>query len=337
MTDPTTEFARLAALTSGHVPARAIQTALELGLFEALESSGKDAGALASALQCAPRGIAILADALVALELLAKEGDHYRLADAARRFLTESSPQYLGAMIRFEGALFGYWEQLSHAVRTGAPVRTPDMFQSRREDTERFITAMDSLTRARGDARYLAEHLDLSGVELIADVGGGPGTYMAALVRQRPNLRAVMCDLPATLEVARRILSAREADLLDRIELRAVNYLTDELPGPCDALFVSNVIHAEDPSTNQMLVAKCWRALRPGGQLIFKDHIMSRDLTGPVAGALFSLQMLLMTRGRDYSFEEVARWARAAGFDDIRVVALPSPPFNSSLVIARKP
>jgi hypothetical protein len=64
---------------------------------------------------------------------------------------------------------------------------------------------------------------------------------------------------------------------------------------------------------------------------------MDRDLIEPAAGAVFSLYLLLTTRGRDYSFDETAEWLEAAGFADIRLTALPSPPFTSSIVTARKP
>jgi hypothetical protein len=100
---------------------------------------------------------------------------------------------------------------------------------------------------------------------------------------------------------------------------------------------MSNIIHNEDETDNAQLFAKCFRALEPGGMLIVKDHIMNADLTEPKAGAIFALYLLLATRGRDYSFEEVSRWMRDAGFIEVRHEALPSPPFTSSMVIARKP
>jgi SAM-dependent methyltransferase len=331
------EFPELAALASGHAEARAIQTALKLGIFETLASEEHDAAALARATGCDPRAAAILANALAALGLLLKRGGRYVLAAPARRFLVESSDEYFGDMILFEEAAFPLWAKLEESVRTGRPARTPDMFQTHPKETELFIRAMDSLVRARGDARYLARMLDLTKVRTIADIGGGPGTYAAEFVLRWPQLSAAIYDLPATLEVARTILKRRSPQALERIELVAVNYLTDDLPGPRDALFLSNVIHSEDETTNQALAVKCFRALRPGGMVIIKDHMMNRDLTQPRAGAIFSLHLLLTTRGRDYSFEEVERWLGRAGFTDIREEPLPSPQFTSSMVIARKP
>jgi len=331
------DFAELAALASGHAEARAIQTALKLGIFDMLERAPLDDAALAAAIAANRRATALIANAMVALGLLDKRAGRYSLTDASRRYLLRSSGEYLGGLILFDEAIFETWTHLEQTVRTGAPARATDMFQSRPAETERFIRAMDSLTRARGDPAYVAGRLDLSKVSMVADIGGGPGTYTVALLRRWPHLRAAIYDLPATLEVARNILAEREPTALARIDLVRVDYLYDEIPGPCGALFMSNIIHSEDETDNAQLVRKCFRALEPGGMLIIKDHIMNADLTEPRAGAIFALYLLMATRGRDYSFDEVSRWLRDAGFIDIRLEALPSPQFTSSMVVARKP
>jgi SAM-dependent methyltransferase len=331
------DFAELAALASGHAEARAIQTALKLGIFEVLESSPLDEVALAEAISANRRGTALLANAMTALELLNKRGNRYSLSEASRRYLVRTSPEYLGGLILFDEAIFQTWAHLEQTIRAGVPARPTDMFQSRPEETERFIRAMDSLTRARGDPIYVADRLDLSRVTRLGDIGGGPGTYSVAMLQRWPHLRAAIYDLPATLEVAHRILKQREPAALERIDLVRFDYLYDEIPARCDALFMSNIIHNEDESDVAQIFRKCFRALESGGMLIVKDHIMNADLTEPRAGAIFALYLLLTTRGRDYSYEEVSRWLRDAGFVDVRHETLPSPPFTSSMVIARKP
>ncbi len=331
------DFAELSALASGHAEARTIQTALKLGIFEILEPSPLDDAELAAALSSNRRATALIANAMVALGLLSKRDNRYALTETSRRYLLRSSAEYLGGLILFDEAIFGTWTNLEQTIRTGSPARPTDMFQSRPAETERFIRAMDSLTRARGDPLYVADRLDLSRVSKLADIGGGPGTYAVAMLHRWPHLRAAIYDLPATLEVARQLLTEREPAMLDRIDLVRVDYLYDEIPGPCGALFMSNIIHNEDETDNAQLFRKCFRALEPGGLVIIKDHIMNADLTQPKAGAIFALYLLLTTRGRDYSFDEVSRWLSDAGFVDIRHEALPSPPFTSSMVIAHKP
>jgi hypothetical protein len=331
------DFAELAALASGHAEARAVQTALKLGIFDILAPAPLDDDALAAAISANRRATALIANAMVALQLLDKRATRYSLTDTSRRYLLRSSAEYLGGLILFDEAIFETWAHLEQTIRTGAPARPPDMFQSRPEETERFIRAMDSLTRARGDPAYVAERLDLSRVSMLADIGGGPGTYAVAMLHRWPRLRAAIYDLPATLEVARRILTEREPAALERIDLVRVDYLYDEIPGPCGALFMSNIIHHENGTANAELFRKCFGALEAGGLMIIKDHVMSADLTAPRAGAIFALYLLLTTRGRDYSLDEISRWLADAGFVDIHHEELPSPPFTSALITARKP
>ncbi|HVA78989.1 MAG TPA: methyltransferase [Candidatus Binataceae bacterium] len=331
------EFAELAAIAGAHAEARAIQVALKLGVFEAIAEHPASAADLARIVGAEPRATALLANAIAAMGLLEFAGGRYALSAAARRFLVKASPEYLGGLILFDEAIFPLWSSLEDAVRSGRPARTPDMFQSDAAETERFIRAMDSLVRARGDARWVAEHLDLRGARTIADLGGGPGTYLAALLRQYPAASGEIWDLKATLEVTRRILAEREAITAARITLRPLDYLIDDLPGPVDAIFISNIVHGETAAANEELMRKCFRSLARGGTIVIKDHVMNRELTHPRAGAVFSLYLLLATRGRDYSFEEIAGWLEDAGFSAARREDLPSPPFSSALVIAAKP
>jgi SAM-dependent methyltransferase len=331
------DFSRLMGMAGGHAEARAVQTALKIRLFEALRSGERSPDALASEIECDPRATMLLGNALVGLGLLLKDGGRYALSDAARRFLIEDSPEYLGGMILFDEALWATWGKLGDAIRTGRPARMPDMYQSDAHETSRFIRAMDSLVRARGDAVWMAQRIDLSGVQTMADLGGGPGTYLVEFLGRWPHLHGTLFDLPATLRVSRRILDESGAAVRERLALQELDYNRDEIPGPLDLIFMSNIIHSEDEAANSRLIAKCFHALAPRGRLIIKDHIMDSGLTVPSAGAVFSLYLLLTTNGRDYSFEEVARWLHDAGFIDVGVEALPSPPFSSSMVLACKP
>jgi N,N-dimethyltransferase len=129
MPDEKLDFAQLMGMAGGHAEARAIQTALKLGLFEALNPDERDSDALAATIHCERRATMLLANALVALGLLRKSAGHYSLTDAARRFLLERSPEYLGGMILFDEALWSTWGKLEESIRSGLPARTPDMYQ----------------------------------------------------------------------------------------------------------------------------------------------------------------------------------------------------------------
>jgi hypothetical protein len=328
------EFSELVKLAGGFVEARAIQAARELGVFEALKNS-RDASNVAAAIRCDPRATEILLNALVSIGLLTKQHSVYFLGETAATYLLKDAPKYLGGMIQFDSSLWNRWGELEKAVKSGKPARAPDMYQSDPQETARFIEAMDSLVRARGDADILAAMLDLSEVGEVLDVGSGPATYPISFCRKYPALRATIFDLPATLAVTRRFVDA--SGVGDRIALIAGDYRSDPIPGTYQLAFLSNIIHAESNEENERLTAKLYGCLDRDGAIIIKDHILDDSRARPSAGALFSLLILLTTeRGRCYSFNEVKSWLEKAGFQRVHELPL-SPPLTSSLVIGMKP
>ncbi len=328
------DFSQLMQLAAGHAEARIVQTAVELGVFEAFARQARSARAAATQLGLEPAACELLLNALAALKLLNKTDERFALEPAARQFLLASSPQYLGAMIRFESSLWRCWEELPRAIRSGAPARPADMYQTDPRETEIFIGAMDSLVAARGDVEAVAQALDWNPVEEMLDVGAGPATYPIGLCRRFPRLRATIFDLPATLQITER--RVREAGLSERIRLIAGDYRRDAIAGSYDLIFLSNIIHGENPARNEALAAKLAGALKPEGRLVIKDHILDDSRAEPPVGAIFSLLMLLTTDGgRCYSLKEIRGWMERAGLSRVGEIKLAAP-LTSSLVVASR-
>ena len=327
-------FTELMALTGGHATARIVHTGVRLGIFDALAESPQSAAQIAAELGLHPGATELLMNALAALDIIGKEAERFALREAAKQYLTRSSPKYLGAMIRFEDASWRAWEQLPEAIRSGRPARPPDMYQNNPAETAIFINAMDSLVNARGDTAALIAALDWHRAADLLDVGSGPATYPIALCRHFPGIKAVIFDLPDTLKITASYVQA--AGMSERISLVAGDYRTDPVPGSYDAVLLSNIIHGENSEGNRSLLRKLAGNLKPAGRIIIKDHILDESRANPPNGAIFSLFMLLTTDGgRCYSFGEIRSWLEDAGLSRIRQVDLPAP-LTSSLVIAER-
>jgi hypothetical protein len=327
-------FSQLMGLASGHVEARLTQTAVELRIFDALENAALTSEEAAARLALEPKAAELLLNALAAVELLHKNAALFSLADTARQYLLRSSPYYVGDMIRFESSLWNCWEKLPEAIRSGKAVRPADMYQDDVNETEIFISAMDSLVKARGDSDVVASVLDWSHVGEFLDVGSGPATYPIALCKKFADLHATIFDLPVTLNITRHFI--RAAGMEDRIRLIAGDYRKDAIPGDYQVIFLSNVIHGEDYAKNEALIGKLAKNLEPAGRIVIKDHILDDSRAKPAVGAIFSLLMLLTTAGgRCYSFNEIRTWMEAAGLSEVEQINLSSP-LTSSLVIGTK-
>lgn len=328
-------YLKLSQIVNGFAASRAVQVAIELDLFSKLANQGKTAAQIAALTDVDSGSLELLLNALTAMGLLRKETERFFALPIAHTYLSRSGPKYMGHWIQHQARSWESWSRLLEAVRSGRPVQRREQIHESPRELEDYIRGLHELAISRGDARWLARAVSLKRCRSLLDLGGGPGTYAAMFCRSNRQLRAVVVDLPATLRITRKIL--RDFDLTGRVSLQAADYRKDKIKGgPFDVALVSNILHAETEETNRTLLRNVFDVLAPGALLMIKDHVMNPDHTEPEDGALFALDMLLGTRGRTYSFAEIAAWLEESGFQDMTELPL-EPPANVSLVLALRP
>jgi SAM-dependent methyltransferase len=330
------EPADLKRLGNAFCHAKLLLTAVELGLFADLDRHGPaTAEQLGARLDLHPRGRRDFLDALVALGLLVKEGEHYRNSEVAGRHLLPGGPTYLGGFLdRANRVLYPAWGKLTDAVRTGqpqVPMASPGEFQRMLADPgqlAQYLRMMDSVNGLI--APVLAKAYDWSGCRLLVDVGGARGNLAAQLVRAHPHLSACVFDLPAMAAP----LAEHVASLVPPGRVRFVggNFFVDPLPEG-DVLILGHVLHNWSAEERQVLVKKAYEAVRPGGALLVYDAMLDDEPTD-LARILVSLNMLLVTAGgAEYRASECREWLAGAGFVDIEERPLTA---GDTLVVGRK-
>jgi predicted O-methyltransferase YrrM len=314
-------------------PARVLMTANRLGIFATLGENGLTAEEVAQRCQTHPRSTTLLLNACVALGFLGKEGDRYANSPEALQALVPGKPTYIGDGIKHDEWLYAVWTHLDEAVRTNQPVRHLAQPPSGTETAKEFSLAMHALALRTGP--LLAATLDLSGRRQLFDCGGGVGTHSIFLVQRYAGLRAIVFDLPETIQLAKEVI--QQAGLADRITTRAGDYFADDLAQDNDVVLLSSVVHSMGPDGSRLLLEKAHRSLVSGGWVVVHEGLIDPEGTSPVRAALFSLNMLVNTgEGRSYSGDEIMRLMEEAGFAPLEVRPLP-PPALTSLVIGQKP
>jgi SAM-dependent methyltransferase len=204
--------------------------------------------------------------------------------------------------------------------------------QERGDDwTTPFIAAMHRNAALR--APLMVKAVGAEGVRRLLDVGGGSGAYAIAFARANPALHAEVFDLATVVPIATKHIA--EAGLGDRVGTRVGDLRKNALGSGYDLVLLSAICHMLAAQENRDLLRRAVQALAPGGRLVIQDHIMNADKTGPRAGALFAINMLVGTAGGGtYSEDEYAQWLREAGFAQVRRVALPGP---NDIVVAQRP
>jgi hypothetical protein len=269
-----------------------------------------------------PRAAADFFDALVALGLLAREGDGpgalYANTAETAAFLVPASQTYLGGILRMANRrLYHHWGHLTEALRTGLPQNeskgSDDVFATLYSDAaalEEFLDAMAGVQL--GNFSALVERFDFSRFASVCDVGGASGALCMAIARRYPGVRCISFDLPQVAPIAGRRIAA--AGLADRIEVRAGSFLTGDLPR-ADVILMGNVLHDWGTETKRMLIGKAHAALPAGGTFIAIENIIDDARRENTMGLLMSLNMLIETQdGYDYTFAQFDGWCRDAGF-----------------------
>ena len=301
------------ALSAYRLP-RVILTALELKLFTVIGKNTWLLPDLARELKVSERGLSILCRNLAMAGLLYKKRNRYRNSPLAATALNADDRAYRGSYLHLITNHWTDWLRLMESIKTGEPLDKdePEAPDYRRQ----FTWAMHH--RTLETAPMIAAQLPLKGVRTLLDLGGGPGTYAMAFLAKNPGLRAMVCDRPAALEVAREIAATHEAGA--RLSYLPLDILKDDIPGQFDVIWYSNVLHIYSPEQNFHVFRRARAALAHGGRLIIQDAFLhDREGLFPEEASLFAVSMLLFTEtGNTYSVADTTSWLTEAGFSSVR-------------------
>lgn len=312
-------------------PACTIAAAADWNVFTVLARTPAPASALASEVNADVRAMAILLDALVALKLLVKHDQEYRVPPDVASLLSEDGPETVLPMILHQANCLRRWAQLSRVVQTGKPAERAASIRGADADQASFIGAMDNVSGPIADS--LVSEIHPGRFSHLLDIGGASGTWTVAFLRATPEATATVFDLPEVIPMAHTRI--RNAGLSDRVRLVPGDFYTDDLPGGADLMWLSAIAHQNSRRQNRVLFEKCHRACIEGGLLLIRDVVMDESRTQPPAGAMFAINMLVATEGGGtYTFSEYREDLRQAGFTEVRLVRQDA--WMSSVIQAKK-
>src|SRR3954468_16870087 len=207
------------------------------------------------------------------------------------------------------------WADLTESVRTGdsAFPRVHGMsvweWLAKHPDEERaFAGGMRRITEELAPA--IVGGYDWPSGGVVCDVAGGLGTLLAAILRERPDLRGVLVDGPGVLAEADAWLSS--VGLRDRVELKEGN-IFERVEGQADVYLLKDVLHDwGDPACAQIL-STVRATMAPGSRVVLVEDLQERNKPSPTA-SLTDIQMLTQCDdGRQRSAAELKRLLEGAG------------------------
>ncbi|MBN1288651.1 MAG: methyltransferase [Actinobacteria bacterium] len=303
--------------------ARAIITAAEVGLFEALGRKACKSGELAGTLSLNEGVLELLARVLASAGYLALIGEEYSLTALSRNALLTGSPADLSSWVRFNRMQWEILSDMEEVLRTGEGVDSDVLFRSE-ADFELQQRAM--LDTARPIAPWVAESVPVpEGADSLLDLGGSHGLYGGMICRKHPSMTSTVMDIPEVVSAAEK--SARSEGIDDVVSFRTGDILSDDLGSRLyDVVFLGNVAHHLSLEENRKLLARISAALKPGGTAAVWDIRYPEPGSKPdLFSDGFALFFRLSSSACCYHGSEITAWMKEAGFTGIDVHQPPSP------------
>ncbi|MBV9314944.1 MAG: methyltransferase [Pseudonocardia sp.] len=333
--DPTK---RLLELMTGAWTTQAIAAAAELGLADQLPGPGVPAvpgpiGELADRLAVDPDGLARLLRYLASVGLVTSVGDSYTLTALGEPLRRDARHSLRPLALLYGGPFYQSFGALAHAVRTGREAFESlfgqghfSYFAERPALAELFDSAMAANAPM---FEPIARLVDFSDARVVVDVAGGNGELLGRILGHAPHLRGVLFERAHVLEGARRRLA--DAGCADRCEFVAGDF-TQSVPTGGDVYLLSRILHDWDDQQCLTILRRCAASIRPGGQLMLVERLLTTD-GRPSLAVAWDLHMLCNVGGRERTAVHYERLLAAAGFD---LVAVRDLPLDGNLLQARQ-
>ena len=303
-------------LTNGVVLSRCLHLVAELSVADHVGDEAVSADELASRCGAHAEALDRVLRLLAVHGVFQPEGGGFRHTPASR-LLRSDHPRSMRAYARMMG-LPGFVEafgHLEHSVMTGAPSVervNPGGFwaylQDNPDDARIFGQAMTA--RAAADIAALLDTYDFSRFATIADVGGGRGHLLRAVLEVAPEAVGILFEKPDVVGA------------LDfthpRLTTQAGDFFVDPLPA-ADLYVLMEIIHDWADAECLALLSSIRRAASPGATVLVIETILSE--TEPDArGRMLDVIMLAISGGRERTASQLGDLFRNSGFTSGTVI-----------------
>jgi ubiquinone/menaquinone biosynthesis C-methylase UbiE len=213
------------------------------------------------------------------------------------------------------------WAQLLYSVQTGhvgfEKVYGVPIFEYLSKNPEQARLFDQTMVGVHGrETVPMLEAYDLSGIRVLADIGGGNGSVITAILSRYPEMRGVLFDLPNVVDRAKAGIEA--AGLADRCQVIGGDFFQPVIPA-ADAYLMRHIIHDWDDDKSIRILQNVRRAIAKDGRVLVVESVIPTG-NDPSFGKLLDLAMLVLPGGQERTQEEYRKLYASAGLRLTRVV-----------------
>ncbi len=309
------------ALATAGFAARCIHAVADLGVADRIDSDPVSVSDLASVCTADADALDRVLRLLAAHGIFEHQAGGYRHT-ASSRLLRSDHPMTMRPFVQMMALPF-VWDSLTevkHSIHTGKPaLETVEpkglwaYLQDRPAQAEIFGHAMTA--KAGAEVAAVLDAYDFTRFGTIADIGGGRGHLLRAVLDAAPAADGILFDLPE-------VINALNIDQ-KRLTNQAGDFFIDALP-TADAYVLMEVLHDWPDDECVAILSAIRRAANENSTLLIIEGVISQDQADPRARTL-DMIMLTVTGGRERRASEFTALFDRAGFRLDRVIETASP------------
>jgi hypothetical protein len=321
--------AALTEMAKGYFRGRVLCAAARLGVADALGDHPRSVAELAVACGAQPAALYRLLRALASFGVVSETTPEcFVLTPFGEPLRKEAGESEWASVVFWADLIADNWTYLTECIRTGksaAGVR-PESVPSRWSQDPH---AMDIFRAVMGtapteDYMPIARAWDFSKYRVVADLGGGGGALIDAILNAFPNLSGMLVDRREAVDAA--APRFRRAGLAGRCALLAAD-LCNEVPAGADVYVLKHVLHGYADGAALEILGRCRAVLPEEGRLLVVEFVLPDvvDRADPeLEGRLMSdINMLAVTGGQERSAAQWKKLLSGAGFECQRIVPVP--------------
>ncbi|MEH2042418.1 methyltransferase [Nostoc sp.] len=258
---------------------RCIYVVAKLGIADLLKDGSQHCDALAAATNTHSDSLYRVLRALASLGIFAERQPRCfeltPLADCLQSNVPNSIHNQ--AIMRGEEHYYKSWGNLMYSVQTGESAFKDlygmDLFEYNKQNpvaAEIFHQGVASMAKKAHIPQLSA--YDFSSISKLVDVGGGTGSFLAAILEANPAMTGVLFDLPEVIDETKN--SPETASVNDRCQLIGGSFF-EAIPSSGDAYLLKHVIHNWDDEQAIAILKCCYQAMKEQGRLLVIETIVS--------------------------------------------------------------
>ena len=313
--------------------------AIEMELFTHIAGGAGTAEELGAAMGIEAEKADRLLTACKAMELLREvDGRHVNMSDV-ERYMVKGGRSYFGDYLDYIARRdYASWDHIADDLTAvpdgdGRDERSYLNYLQDPENARRFTVA--GYEASIGLGHKLAKEYNFARFGHWLDIAGGSGCYAIAACERNPDLRVTIMDQPNVIVIAQEFIAKHGLEA--RIDTTPGNFLKTPFPGGHDLASYITPLQGYMPDEIIAVLRRTLDALKPGGEMLIIDYMLSDDKTGPLDPAFVNLAGVRRGRylGRVNTGAEWCDFLIQAGY--INTAARWFTPHQLGLITAQKP